>query len=109
MEFEMETMFDESLNRWDVTINGEIDIFESNEFKEKLIELIEQKETDLYIRCGNLSYIDSTGLGALVAVLKSVKIYGGEMKLIGLKPAIAKLFRITNLDKAFVVEGDIGE
>jgi len=109
MQYEIKASFDEANNRWDISLNGEIDIFYSNDFKENLNDLIKQKEVDLYIRCDNLSYIDSTGLGALVDVLKSVKLYGGEIKLVNLKTAIAKLFRITNLDKAFVMEGDVCE
>jgi len=106
MDYEVKTSFNKSEKHWDVTVCGEIDIFNSNDFKEKLMELTKQNEADIYIRCENLSYIDSTGLGTLVAVLKTVKLYGGEIRLIKTKNAVSKLFRITNLDKAFVLESD---
>lgn len=96
-------------NLWEVNVKGEIDIFNSQEFKTSLLELLEQKQAGIAIDCDELSYIDSTGLGALVAVLKKTKEFGGEVSLYNVKPKLYKLFRITNLDKVFKIEGEEDE
>ena len=109
MDFEMGFNFDEQNNRWDITLSGEIDVFNSPEVKKRLINLLEEKCVDLYVQCNNLEYIDSTALGALVGVLKHAKSIGCEIKLISVKPNLLKLFRITNLDGLFSIEGDSHE
>ena len=99
----LNSRFDEKENRWVVSVVGEIDIYNANDLKDALLSLVKEKEADLFIDCVELSFIDSTGLGSLVTVLKTVKLFGGEVILANVKKAIAKLFRITNLDKAFVI------
>lgn len=96
-------------NIWEVALAGEIDIFNSEDIKTKLSDLISEKEQNLVIDCDDLAYIDSTGLSALVAVLKKVKGYSGEIALKNLRPNVFKVIRITNLDKLFVIEGDKDE
>lgn len=104
MEFKVDSKFNEENNCWNVSIFGEIDIFNSKELKSKLLLLLKEKEADLKLDCNNLDYIDSTGLGALVAILKHVKVFGGDIYITNIKPSIAKLFKITNLDKVFLIE-----
>ena len=106
MDLTIEKKFEETLNggSWHVELNGEIDIYNSADLKHKLTELLEENVANLHIDCKGLEYIDSTGLGALVGVLKHVKGQKKEMHLSNVKANIAKLFRITNLDKVFIIE-----
>jgi anti-sigma B factor antagonist len=105
----MEHQFDQTKNGWLIDISGEVDIFNSEKMKSRFLDIIESKKADLYVSCRNLEYIDSTALGALVTVLKHVKAYGGEIYLKSIKPSIAKLFKITNLNQVFIIEGDANE
>lgn len=106
MDFSIKPVYDGEKKRWNVAVTGEVDIFKSSEFKDALIALTEQNAGSLALNCTELQYIDSTGLGALVAVLKRVKSAGGSISLSHLRPNLLKLFKITNLDKVFVIEGD---
>ena len=105
MDFIMSHNFDFEGKRWEVALNGEIDIFNSTEFKNCLLELLAQNPGSLILDCDKLEYIDSTALGALVTVLKHVKSAGGQMYLKKIRPNLAKLFKITSLDKVFIIEG----
>jgi anti-sigma B factor antagonist len=109
MDYAMDAVFDQDNKCWAVSITGEVDIFNSSEMKKSLTELINQKNTDVVLDCKYLDYIDSTALGALVGVLKNVRSYGGSMYLRNVKPSLSKLFRITNLDKVFVMEGEVSD
>jgi len=106
MDFVMESLFDEEQHCWLVSITGEVDIFNSNEMKTKLLELWNERQADLVIDCKTLEYIDSTALGALVAVLKNVRSNDSQVHLRNVRPNLLKLFRITNLDKVFVMDGE---
>ena len=109
MESIIDTRFDSQENSWLIEINGEIDLFNSNEIKAKLLDLLKERPANLIIECKDLEYIDSTALGAFVAVLKNAKSCGCEMILKNIRQNIKKLFKITNLDKAFKLEVDINE
>jgi anti-sigma B factor antagonist len=106
MDFVLTPVFDEGKKLWNIAVKGEVDIFKSNEFKNELINLVSEKEGSLRLDCAGLEYIDSTGLGALVAVLNRVKEYDGTVSLLNLRPNTYKLFKITALDKIFNAEGD---
>ena len=105
MEYSIKSVYNAGANVWDVELNGEIDIFNSGEFKDALLELVETRPISVHLHCENLEYVDSTALGSLVVVLKSVKNNGGDIVIHQLRSSLAKLFRITNLDKAFILEG----
>ena len=105
MDFIMSHQFDAKTKRWEVALNGEIDIFNSTEFKNKLLELLALNPGGIILDCEKLEYIDSTALGALVTVLKHVKSADGQMYLKKIRPNLAKLFKITSLDKVFIIEG----
>jgi len=107
MDFLIEKEFDQVGNCWRVSLTGEVDIYNSAEMKTTLTKLMDENEADIYVDCAHLEYIDSTGLGALVGVLKHVKGCNKTLHLSSVKPNILKLFRITNLDKVFVIEDGV--
>ena len=109
MDFILSSNFNETKNLWEVFITGEIDIYNSIKFKESLCNLIDNKPTDIHIYCEKLEYIDSTGLGSLVAILKKVRQYNGNIHLFNLTASVSKLFKITDLNKVFIIEGDANE
>lgn len=96
--------FDDDKNRWVVKPIGEIDIYTSADFKETLLKLIDEKNTDINIIGTSLDYIDSTGLGVLISVLKQMKEHDTTIIITDIKPSIKKLLGLTSLDKVFTIE-----
>ena len=86
-----------------VDLQGDLDINSNKEFKEKVNSV--QGVKKIIVNCENLSYIDSTGLGAFISIYKHIKEKGEKLVIIGLKPHIKKIFLITDLDKVFEIEG----
>ena len=86
-----------------VDLQGDLDINSNKEFKEKVNSV--QGVKKIIVNCENLSYIDSTGLGAFVSIYKNIKEKGEKLVITGLKPHIKKIFLITDLDKVFEIEG----
>lgn len=87
-----------------IEIKGEIDISSAPEFKVRLYNMIGDGDMDIELFCEDLSYIDSTGLGILVGALKTVKKNDHNVYIYHLKENIRKLFRITGLDRVFILE-----
>lgn len=86
-----------------VDLQGDLDINSNKEFKEKVNSV--QGVKKIIVNCENLSYIDSTGLGAFMSIYKHIKEKGEKLVITGLKPHIKKIFLITDLDKVFEIEG----
>ena len=96
--------FNESINSWMVVIEGEIDIYNVPQLKEDINRLLDDRKANLVLLCDHLKYIDSTGLGAFISMLKKVKEYDGNITIRNLKPYIQKIFGITGLDRVFTIE-----
>lgn len=88
---DIKKQWNESNNIWNITLKGEIDIYNVPEFKEILLSIPDEKEGNINIDCTDLTYIDSTGLGVLISMFKRVKEYEGSIKVTNLKPHIAKI------------------
>ena len=86
-----------------VDLQGDLDINSNKEFKDKVNSVKGVK--NIIVNCENLSYIDSTGLGAFISIYKNIKEKGEKLVITGLKPHIKKIFLITDLDKVFEIEG----
>jgi anti-sigma B factor antagonist len=104
MSLEISKRFDEEKSLWDIQLVGDVDIQSSSHLKEEINGMLNQVETDLTIDCANLSYIDSTGLGVLIGVLKRVKLVEKEITIVNAQNNIKKLLNITGLDKIFKIK-----
>ena len=62
----IEKKFDAAENCWRIQLFGDIDIYNAPELKK---ELLGATDADICLDCAHLKYIDSTGLGVLVAAL----------------------------------------
>lgn len=104
MALEINNAFNLERMIWDITLVGDVDIVTSVELKKKVNKLLDDEEKGLNIHCEDLFYIDSTGLGVLISLLKRVKNNGNEIELTNAQPNISKLLKITGLDKIFVMK-----
>ncbi|MCT4633318.1 MAG: STAS domain-containing protein [Firmicutes bacterium] len=96
--------YNENMNYWKIELIGEVDISTSSSLKESLNDILNDRETDLKLDCKSLSYIDSTGLGVLIGILKRVKKNDNNISIVNPQTNISKLLNITGLDKIFIME-----
>ncbi len=83
-----------------VYVEGEVDVYTSTYFKRELINALENSGLNkLIISLNDVKYIDSTGLGILIGMLKRVKERNGKMTVVCSNPQIKKVFSITGLIK----------
>lgn len=87
--------------KWEVSLAGEIDLYNADELKEKLEEIA---GADVRVDCTGLEYIDSTGIGILVSRFKKLKDQGYSVRIFGLKPHLYRIFLLTNLQTFFEIE-----
>lgn len=90
---------------WNISVEGELDVSTADKLKEYLHNLADEKILDMKINLDTLDYIDSTGLGVMIGVLKKLKMDNKEIYILNPKSNVKKIFTITGLDKIFKVEG----
>lgn len=83
---------------------GDIDINTSPQVKKAFDKLIQSKSEKVLINLQKVGYIDSSGLATFVEILKSVKNFGGKLKLCNLSNKVKSLFEITKLEKLFDIQ-----
>ena len=105
MSLKIDVKFNDESKKWDVNLFGEVDIYTAEQLKEKLNSAVQENQNDIEIDMQNLDYIDSTGLGILIGVLKRLKQTQKDIYIVNAKPNVRKVFTITGLDKIFKVEG----
>lgn len=109
MSLEIQVYYNEEKDAWIIEPQGELDIYTSPTFKNKVLNSYDEKKTDLVVDGERLEYIDSTGLGALISIFKAIEEDENKIHLINIKPNIKKLFDITELDKLFIIRGENNE
>lgn len=90
-----------------LAVNGEIDVFTAPKLREQLIDLVERGEHQIIVSLEGVDFLDSTGLGVLVAGLKRVKVHEGSLSVVCTKEKILKIFRITGLTKVFPIHDTV--
>lgn len=72
------------------------------QFKERMREITQTPSARVLLDLSNVAFLDSSGLGAVVAVMK---LLGADrrLELAGLTPTVAKVFRLTRMDTVFTI------
>ena len=105
MSIKIDSILDTSNDFWKVSLEGELDVSTADELKKYLHKLVDEKNIDMKLNLENLDYIDSTGLGVMIGILKRLKIENKEVYIEKPKNNVRKIFNITGLDKVFKMEG----
>ena len=69
-------------------------------------ELLSKGQKKILLNLGDVSYIDSSGIGELVSAFTTVRNQGGELKLLNLTKKVHDLLQITKLYTVFDVKED---
>lgn len=78
----------------------------STMLREAIREMITKGEKKLLLNLGDVTYIDSSGIGELVSAYTAVRKEGGELKLLNLTKKVHDLLQITKLYTVFDVKDD---
>ncbi len=84
-------------------IAGEIDLYNAPEIKDIINTLIEDKKYNVIINLEKVTYIDSSGIGALISSLSNLKKYQGGLKIINVFASVKKVFELTKLTSFFEI------
>ena len=90
-----------------VDVAGRITLGEgSSALRDLLREILGKGQKQILLNLGDVSYIDSSGIGELVSGFTTVTNSGGELKLLNLNKRVKDLLQITKLYTVFDVHED---
>lgn len=96
--------FEELNDKLICKINGDFDAYHSAEIKKQIKEKMENSTVNkIVIDMSDVPYIDSAGLGAMVAILKDARHLGKEIVLLSPRQNVRRIFEMTRLDKVFKI------
>jgi anti-sigma B factor antagonist len=86
-----------------VGISGDITLSKGGDvlLKDKIQSLLQQGHRKIVLDMGNVSYVDSAGLGQLVQVYATTSHLGGSLKLLNLTKRLRDLLVLTKLLTVF--------
>ncbi|USB35134.1 STAS domain-containing protein [Paenibacillus sp. YPG26] len=84
-----------------VYLKGELDLSVAPDFRQVMEPLVGDGEVDLVINLKDLKYIDSTGIGILLSILKARHGMSAQFLVREVPAQIQKLFDMTGIAKFF--------
>jgi len=90
-------------------VSGEIDVYTAPQFKEAVNTILSGGQKHLIINMANVSYMDSSGFGALLSATKRLRPLGGTVNLVNCSGAIDRILRITRLNTVFATYESVDE
>ena len=81
-----------------IVARGELDLDTASCLKERTAELVEKGAIELVVDLSEVSFIDSTALGALIGARRRVS---GTLAVVATHPQVLRILRMTGLDQVF--------
>ena len=90
-----------------VDLSGRITLGEGSVLLRDMVrDLVTKGQRKILLNLGDVTYIDSSGIGELVSAFTTVRNQGGELKLLNLTKKVHDLLQITKLYTVFDVKDD---
>jgi len=90
-----------------VDLSGRITLGEGSTMLRDIVrDMIAKGNKNILLNLGDVTYIDSSGIGELVSAFTTVRNGGGELKLLNLTKKVHDLLQITKLYTVFDIKDD---
>lgn len=83
--------------------SGILDGTKAGQFRQEIGNLVESNVDIVLIDFQDVTFMDSSGLGALVLALKTVRAAGGKLFICSVNEQIKMLFELTSMDRVFEI------
>ena len=88
------------------TVNN-INALITEEIRDRIIKVTDNSNSRVIIDLKGVEYIDSSGFGCFLSVMKAAKSNYGVLRFANPEPAVMKIFETLHLNTVFQIYGDI--
>jgi anti-sigma B factor antagonist len=92
-----------------VAPKGRLDMASASSFRERVLQLVQSGSTHLVIDLGEVSFVDSSGLGAIIGGLKVARQAGGELRIARPNQQVLLVLDLTSLNRVLEPYGTVEE
>lgn len=92
-----------------VVVAGEVDVSTAPELRSVLAEAIERREPRIVVDLTETTFLDSSGLGVVLAAARGVRAHDGALAVVNVDATIARTFEITGLDQILAIRATRSE
>lgn len=86
-----------------VTVAGEVDLHSASQLRNFLTRLFSEGARRFVVDMQKVEFLDTTGLGVLVAGLKRAESEGGSLEIVCSQARVLRVFNLTGLDDVFTI------
>ena len=97
----MDISINESDSVVSVQVTGDIEMMTIKEFKDKLLNLGKESEKDIELDMADVNYIDSSGVGVLISLLKLQKKKGKTVVITEVSDKVLNVLKLSSLSDVF--------
>jgi anti-sigma B factor antagonist len=80
-------------------LKGPLDMASAPAFRRRVRQLVSAGVSQMVIDLGDVSFVDSSGLGAVIGALKLVRERGGDLRIVRANEQVQQLLGLTSLDQ----------
>lgn len=98
----------EEVGGWSVVrVHGDVDVAGAPHLREHLLRAVADGHLHVILDLDDVHFIDSTGIGVVIGLLKRTRSLGGDLRLVSTQEMLARVFEITGLDRALPIEPSV--
>ena len=86
-----------------LSMSGKLDLANAAKLKESVKSFLDNKQNMIHLEMKDVDFINSSGLGALVSIMKEIRVFKGRLTMSGLAPYVNEIFEITQLSHVFEI------
>jgi anti-sigma B factor antagonist len=90
-----------------VAVSGEIDLATASEFRSVLVDAVAGGQGDLVVDLSEVTFMDSTGLGAMVSARRRLTLRGASMRLVSPAGGVRRILDVTKLDQVIPIHDTV--
>lgn len=75
----------------------------SRDFKTKLVDMINEGHHLMILNLSQVEFMDSSGLGCLISILKLLATHQGNLALYNVQEPVKRIFTLTRLNQVFSI------
>jgi anti-sigma B factor antagonist len=80
-------------------LDGRLNMVSAAQLKKAITDSVDGDGARIVVDLAAVSFMDSSGLGALIAGLKKARQEGGDLRITGVTQQVATVLALTNLDR----------
>lgn len=92
-----------------ITVDGHVDLRSTGRLRAAVDTAISEDADVVVLDLSGVSFMDSSGLGAVVGAMKACRQVERDLRVAGVSGRVADLMRLTQLDRVLELHGTVGD